>query len=182
MIATIGIIVEDVRKPEAETPVIGPHPLHDMPAPAENSGLAVLVRMATDYDTQIADPDNSFKFVGVHLQEGDEILVDYEKARTWTHRGIAQVVEFFLPWEPPEPVVPPHFCYLHNLRNYAIIMKYGLGGWIDPIELSAHDNVGLPVCLVMKGLDHLGYERYERSGGGVGYRQKRAGAPGRAEA
>jgi len=81
-----------------------------------------------------------------------------------------------------DPATTPHFCYLNNLKNYAIIMRYGLGGWIDPMKLSANDKVSLPVCLVMKGLDHLGYERYERSGGGIGYRQKKAGSPGRAEA
>ena len=78
-----------------------------------------------------------------------------------------------------KPEFPDHTCYLQELRAKAII-EYGLSGWDDPLKLSSV--AGLPVCLVMKGLDHLGYERYERSGGSIGYRQKRVGAPGRAEA
>jgi hypothetical protein len=70
-------------------------------------------------------------------------------------------------------------CYKSKLRAVAIA-EYGENGWVNPVKLSAL--VGLPFCLVLKGMDHLGYERYERSGGGIAYRQKRAGSPEKAEA
>jgi hypothetical protein len=60
-------------------------------------------------------------------------------------------------------------CYKAKLRTYAIT-EYGMNGWVDPVKLSSA--VGLPVCLVCHGLDHLKYRRYERQGGSIGYTQK----------
>ena len=60
-------------------------------------------------------------------------------------------------------------CYKAKLRAYAIT-EYGIYGWVDPLKLSSV--IGLPVCLVCHGLDHLKYHRYERQGGGIGYTQK----------
>ncbi len=84
-------------------------PKGEEPRPSESNDLAVLVRLATNYDTQLAEPDNPFRFSPVHLQEGDEILVDYEKARSWKSRGVVSVVEVFLPWDPSryDPVHDP---------------------------------------------------------------------------
>lgn len=64
-------------------------------------------------------------------------------------------------------------CYKAKIRTYAIT-EYGINGWVDPLKLSSV--VGLPVCLVCHGLDHLKYRRYERQGGGIGYTQKAAEA------
>jgi hypothetical protein len=64
-------------------------------------------------------------------------------------------------------------CYKAKLRTYAIT-EYGINGWVDPIKLSSV--VGMPVCLVCHGLDHLKYRRYERQGGGIEYTQKAAEA------
>jgi hypothetical protein len=70
-------------------------------------------------------------------------------------------------------------CYKSKLRAYAIT-EYGMSGWVDPEKLAS--KIELHVDLVCLGLDHLGYERYERSGGGIAYRQKLAGSPGKAKA
>lgn len=54
----------------------------------------------------------------------------------------------------------------------AAISEYGMSGWVDPAKL-AHA-LKLPLPEVVAWLE-ANYVAYERSGGGTGYRQKRAG-------
>jgi len=62
----------------------------------------------------------------------------------------------------------------------AAISEYGTAGWVDPAKL-AHA-LKLPLPEVAAWLQ-ANYEAFDRpNGGGIGYRQKRAGSPGRAEA
>jgi hypothetical protein len=71
-------------------------------------------------------------------------------------------------------------CYRAKLRAIAIA-EYGMIGWVNPAKIAPE--VGLLECQTMRGLEHLGYERFDRPNGVIGYRQKKmAGSPGRAEA
>lgn len=47
--------------------------------------------------------------------------------------------------------------------------EYGINGWVDPRKIAS--NLKLPESEVMAWLD-ANYKRYERAGGGIGYRQK----------
>ena len=59
----------------------------------------------------------------------------------------------------------------------AAIMEYGIAGWVDPSKLS--QALKLPLDEVTAWLQD-NYEPYDRPGGGVGYRQHRAGGEARA--
>jgi hypothetical protein len=61
--------------------------------------LNVLVRLNTDYGTDFPDPSDPKKFSEIQLHEGDEILLEYERAKSWKERGVASVVAVFLPLE-----------------------------------------------------------------------------------
>jgi hypothetical protein len=118
------------------------------------------------------------KFSGINSIAAEAIAVQLDRHRRGQHalklaekhtgKSDSRLLEF-----------PEYVCYLRELRAKAII-EFGLSGWDDPLKLSSA--VGLPVCLVMKGLEHLGYERYERSGGCIGYKQKKADTLGKTEA
>jgi hypothetical protein len=118
------------------------------------------------------------RFQGVNSIAGEAVLLRLAEHRRETH-FVEQAAKYTGKPFPTAPEAIRPVCYLRDLRIKAI-MEFGMFGWDDPLKLSRE--VGLPVCLIMKGLDHLGYERYERSGGGIAYRQKRAGSPGKAEA
>lgn len=114
----------------------------------------------SDYNSKVSVPDGVLSNKGEGTQS-----VDCGKEQPT--RGAA-------PHPRKDEPTPGNFvCHLTKLRA-AAIMEYGMAGWDDPIKLS--QAVGLPVCLIMRGLDHLGYERYERASGGVGYRQQVAEA------
>jgi len=59
----------------------------------------------------------------------------------------------------------------------AAISEYGMSGWVDPAKLS--QSLKLPLDEVTAWLQD-NYEPYDRPGGGVGYRQHRAGGEARA--
>jgi P4 family phage/plasmid primase-like protien len=76
------------------------------PAPGQQDEyLAALVRFRTSYKTTRPDPSDPFRFVEEQLQPGDEILVDYERALRWAARGLVDVIEIILPYEPAEDAI-----------------------------------------------------------------------------
>ncbi|OPY54061.1 MAG: hypothetical protein A4E48_00447 [Methanosaeta sp. PtaU1.Bin060] len=134
------------------------------------------------------DAHNSSGLSGLSglVEERDrEIDIDFDGTNDkTTHKTTASVSGLPSGRGEEQPGIGPHprkdeptpgnfVCHLAKLRA-AAIMEYGMAGWDDPVKLSLA--IGLPVCLIMRGLDHLGYERYERAGGGVGYRQQVAEA------
>jgi len=71
------------------------------------------------------------------------------------------------PVEKVEPIPRPH-CYLAKVRGAAII-EYGYSGWVDPAKVAKA--AGILECQACRALLHLGYEQFERQGGGIGFRQ-----------
>ena len=59
----------------------------------------------------------------------------------------------------------------------AAMMEYGIAGWVDPAKV-AHA-LKLPLGEVLAWLD-ANYIAYDRPGGGIGYRQRKAGGEARA--
>jgi len=59
----------------------------------------------------------------------------------------------------------------------AAMMEYGIAGWVDPVKLS--QALKLPMDEVAAWLQD-NYEPYNRPGGGIGYRQRKAGGEARA--
>jgi len=71
------------------------------------------------------------------------------------------------PVEKVEPIPRPH-CYLAKVRGAAII-EYGYSGWVDPAKVAKA--AGILECQACRALLHLGYEQFERTGGGLGFKQ-----------
>ncbi|HOV82908.1 MAG TPA: hypothetical protein PLQ01_09585 [Methanothrix sp.] len=69
----------------------------------------------------------------------------------------------------PKDEIPRPVCYLAKVRGAAII-EYGYNGWVDPAKIAP--KAGLLECQVCRALVHLGYEQFERHGGGIGFRQR----------
>ena len=79
--------------------------------------------------------------------------------------------------ELPKEAQPAREAPTSEKIRAAAIMEYGIAGWVDPVKLS--QALKLPCDEVTAWLQD-NYEPYNRPGGGVGYRQHRAGGEARA--
>ena len=71
----------------------------DMPTPGPEE-IRFLARFRTEYTTQW--PRGGGRYESITYQEGDECVAPFERAWKWKGRGVVDLVEVVLPWEPPE--------------------------------------------------------------------------------
>jgi len=88
-----------IKDAEEEKIGIPPPPRRDMPTPGPEE-IRFLARFRTEYTTQW--PRGGGKYETVTYLEGDECVAPLERALQWKGRGVVDLVEIVLPWEPPE--------------------------------------------------------------------------------
>jgi DNA repair photolyase len=74
--------------------------------------------------------------------------------------------------DPEEPAKVPAQVDTSEKIRVAAIIEYGINGWVDPRKISF--SLKLPLEEIEAWLQ-TNYIAYERTGGGIGYRQRRAG-------
>jgi len=92
-------ILPSVAPKGKESQGIGPHPRRDMPTP-EPEEIRFLARFRTEYTTQWARGGGRYESIA--YCEGDECIAPLERALRWRKRGVVDLLEIVIPWEPLE--------------------------------------------------------------------------------